>query len=154
MQQPLDVYLAGPMTGLPGFNFGEFLRIERKILQEYEWRVFSPARHEINSGIVDYPAILDMDGSPEELATMSFNKNAALMRDMGAIAEARIGTVLMDGWTQSSGARLEAMATLWVGKILFEVSEGTYKGDYFFKLESLDPNDALSKIHGWHNEQS
>ena len=118
-----DVYLAGPMTNIPGFNFAEFLRVRSQIEVKYGYRVFCPASHEIEAGLVPYPEVLDMQGTVEELSQFNFDKSEALRRDMNAIADAKVGTVLMSGWWNSSGARLEAQATAWVGKKLLSVCE-------------------------------
>ena len=121
----MHLYVAGPMTGIKGFNFQNFVDADAALLAGGH-TTFNPAVHEIEQGIVPWPEILEMEGTQEELAALDheFSFSEALVRDMTAIAEAD-GVILLPGWQNSSGATLEVAAALWTGKriLTMEYSE-------------------------------
>ena len=118
----MHLYVAGKMTGLPGFNFQAFVDTD-EVLHNLGHTTFNPAVHEIEEGIVPWPEILGMEGNHQELADFGipFDVSAALRRDMNAIADAD-GIVLLDGWEASSGAVLETAAAVWAKKRVFALS--------------------------------
>lgn len=77
------LYIAGPMTGLPGLNFPEFFRVEAA-LRAAGYDVVNPAR---------------LGNSSE-----SWEKN---MRRAVAAMLGCCGIALLDSWPSSRGARIE-----------------------------------------------
>lgn len=82
------VYLAGPMTGLPDFNFPAFFAAAA-VLRDRGYTVVSPA--EINT---------------EQKLTGTVPWVECLRNDIKALCDCE-GIVLMPGWEGSKGAHLE-----------------------------------------------
>jgi len=107
----MRVYIAGPMTGRPEFNFPAFDdAAERWRRQGFD--VVSPAEHDRETG-------LDVTGTTgrESLEELGFDLRAALLWDLQQVA-ACDGLVLLTGWETSSGVRAElalaAALGMWV----------------------------------------
>lgn len=83
----IRVYLSGPMTGLPDYNYPEFHRVTA-ILRERGYYVFSPA--EWWKG--------DIENFPVRRAFAAFCKFICLEADK---------LVMLPGWQQSKGACVE-----------------------------------------------
>lgn len=82
------VYIAGPMTGLPGYNFPAFRRVAM-LLREAGYDAVSPV--ELNNEEADGPT----------------NTWQACMRvDIGALVTCDL-VALLPGWENSRGASLE-----------------------------------------------
>ncbi len=81
----MKIYLAGPMRGLPGFNFPEFHKYAA-LLRSRGHEVFSPAEVRI----------------PQD------NMRAIFATEMDWICREAEAIALMPGWMQSKGARAEA----------------------------------------------
>lgn len=92
----MKVYISGPMTGLPGLNFDEFNRVERKLLEEGAEPV-NPAK--IN------PA-MDADWVDCIVADI------LAMRDCKAI-------IMLKGWEKSHGAKIEKEVAKKLGMQIF-----------------------------------
>lgn len=107
----MKVYLAGPMSGIPQFNFPEFFRVA-KLLRESGYEVVSPAEEDYKHG-VGQVAEKSIDGDPTKLAE---SWGTILARDVRLIADDGIeGIVFLPGWEKSRGARLEASVGLLCG---------------------------------------
>lgn len=106
-------YLAGPMRGLPAFNFPAF-REAALVLRKRGIHVYSPHERdeEIHGPIFD-----DLAGSSEELLRIGFDLPAALF-DCATAVLSRLcdGVILLPGWERSSGARAEAHLAWAAGK--------------------------------------
>lgn len=100
------VYLAGPMTGLPQFNFPLFDRTATK-LREQGYDVTSPA--ELDSPAHRKAALASSDGSPTHYESETNDTWGQLLaRDVLLIADDGIeGIFVLPGWQRSRGARLE-----------------------------------------------
>lgn len=109
------IYLAGPMRGIPYFNFPAFDRA-RDRLQDEGWSVRSPADmdREIGFDGMDYPVA---DEAPE-----NFDMEDARRRDLEAIRNSR-AIALLPGWTNSIGARAEKHYAEWCGKEVYLFDE-------------------------------
>jgi hypothetical protein len=99
------LYLAGPMRGIPDFNFPAFDRAaERLRAQGYE--VFSPADHdrEVNGAEIEANPTGD-----EEVARIKtgFDIRKALKADTSWICRHADAIALLPGWEQSRGAVAE-----------------------------------------------
>jgi len=103
----MRIYLAGPMRGLPEFNFPAF-HAAAKTLRELGHEVFNPAeRDEADFGKVSVPS-----GDENELADKLSIHALALRRKCFGADTAWICTfaeaiALLPGWKKSKGAQAE-----------------------------------------------
>jgi hypothetical protein len=110
----MKAYLAGPMSGIPQFNFPAFYEAAAQ-LRALGWDIISPA--EIDDTEDEGAALKSVDGSPES-AKRSWGD--FLARDVKLIADGGItAIVFLPGWTDSRGARLEATVGLLQKGFLF-----------------------------------
>lgn len=99
-----DVYLAGPMQGLPNFNFPRFHAVTRA-LRANGHRVFSPAEKDIER---HGPFVESATGSIEEAKqTAGFSLRQALAEDCEFICRHATCVVFLPGWETSKGAQAE-----------------------------------------------
>lgn len=102
-------YLAGPMSGLPQFNFPAFLNVAEKLrLQHYT--VISPA--ELDDDVDLANAMASIDGSPGKSGR---SWGDFLARDVKVVADMCTGVILLPGWENSRGAKLESFVALLCG---------------------------------------
>lgn len=100
----MEVYLAGPMRGIPEFNFPAFFAAEAALIAEGH-NVFNPARRdEEQHG--DF-AKDNATGDEAAAAQKGFSLREALAADMDFIALHAEAIALLPGWTRSKGARAE-----------------------------------------------
>lgn len=90
----MRVYLAGPMTGLPLFNFPAFDEAEAR-LRALGYDVINPAQ-------------LDRDVGFDPATTVVSKEflRDALRRDLSALCDAD-AIAMLPGWERSGGARVE-----------------------------------------------
>ena len=101
----MKLYLAGPMRGLPSFNFPAF-DYATDVLRSKGFEVFSPA--ERDCGL--YGTILEDNPTGDEriaAKTLGFSLRAALGADTAWICGHADGIALLPGWEKSSGANAE-----------------------------------------------
>lgn len=104
------IYLAGPMSGLPQFNFPAFYAAAKR-LREIGFDVVSPA--ELDDEITAKAALASAEGKPQD---QSLTWGDFLARDVKLIADGGInGIVFLPNWFKSRGARLEATVGLLSG---------------------------------------
>ena len=92
-----SIYIAGPMSGLPDYNYPAFLDAEGK-LTVAGYHVLNPARVE-----EDNPT----PGTPQEWGWY-------MRRCLKMVADAD-GIALLDGWRNSRGATLERLVGISLG---------------------------------------
>lgn len=80
------VYISGPMSGYPDFNYPAFREAEKRLIQKGQKRVVSPAQDSLVVGNVPWHECLKL----------------ALTQMMDCD-----GVVLLEGWEKSKGAQLE-----------------------------------------------
>lgn len=102
-------YLSGPMSGVPQFNFPLFDRVTAE-LRAAGMTVISPAELDDDDGLRD-AALASPDGNPDS-SPHGWTWGDFLARDVKLIADGVTGIVLLPGWEQSRGARLEAFVGL------------------------------------------
>jgi len=114
----MKVYLAGPMRGIPYFNFPAFHEAQA-LLAYHGFDVFNPARRDEEAGLVwsECP-----EGSEEEMERQCFDISAALLEDIQYVMYEAEAVVLLDGWNESDGAVTEASVASMMGKKLFSMS--------------------------------
>ncbi len=116
--QPLKIYVAGPMTGIPHFNFPLFNKVTGT-LRELGHEVFNPAERDIERhGGVD---ISNPSGDQNQAAKEhGFSLREALADDMEYICKTATAIMMLPGWEGSPGARAEhALAHCLKHKILY-----------------------------------
>lgn len=92
------IYLAGPMKGLPNFNFPAFHKAA-KMLREEGHTVFNPAEQ-------DYENV-KLHPSGDESKSEGFCRRTALRKDLTWICSHATAIALLPGWENSSGACAE-----------------------------------------------
>lgn len=101
----MRIYLAGPMTGIPQFNFPAFDAAAAD-LRDRGFDVISPA--ELDRPETRAAALASEDGSPGTGTTSGETWGDFLARDVKLIADAGLeAIVVLPGWSGSRGARLE-----------------------------------------------
>jgi len=93
----MKIYVAGPMTGYPRWNFDAFARATA-LLRESGYEVVSPAEIDLSLGF-------DPDAPAENYTPAAYQ--AAMRRDVEALL-AVDAVALLPGWSASRGAKLEA----------------------------------------------
>ena len=106
----MKVYMAGPMTGIPFFNYPHF-RSVAEMLREEGFKVISPI--EMDSAAAVAAALASPNGTMEEFNAAFEGETPNtwgdfLSRDVKLIADDGIeAIVVLHGWEKSRGARLE-----------------------------------------------
>lgn len=101
----MKLYLAGPMTGYPRWNFDAFHEAAAR-LRAAGYKVVSPA--EIDEAL----------GFNPDAPVAAFTKadlHAAMRRDLGTILYSVDGVALLPGWEDSHGAGVEVTVAQAVG---------------------------------------
>lgn len=131
----MKIYLAGPMSGIPQFNFPAFDAAAAD-LRKRGFGVVSPSE-------LDDPAfrarVLTANGTEPDLLGEWGN---CLARDVKLIADGGIdGIVLLPAWYPSRGARLEATVGLLCG-----LKFALYQPDLFDGIEIVGRDYVLRHI--------
>lgn len=113
------IYIAGPMRGVPYYNFPAF-DAARDLLSAEGWQVMSPADLDRAAGFdaMRLPAAHDWQTSPDGFCCAScIDRDIAALRACDAI-------YLLDGWERSAGARAEKALAEWLQKrIMYQRQE-------------------------------
>lgn len=111
----MRVYLAGPMRGLPDFNFPAFDNATATLRND-GYEVFNPAeRDRVEDGF----DATGMDGT-ENLSDYGFDLRVALGADLEWITTHADAVVVLPGWRESSGALAEVATARALGLDVFE----------------------------------
>lgn len=104
----MKCYLAGPMSGIPQFNFPMFHEAARVLRNRHKLEIISPA--ETDTPAVQVAAMASKDGKYDASGKVGGETwGDMLARDVKMLADDGIqGIVLLPGWAKSRGARLEA----------------------------------------------
>ena len=155
----MKVYIAGPMTGIPQFNYPAFIRAA-DILRHNGHEVVSPA--ELDDKDDKAAALASPDGH-----MLSYTGGTGktwgdfLSRDVKLLADTGIeAVVVLPGWYKSRGARLEtfvanAMCGLRVVRVILEDFEFDEIINRFEDIPRLDlfrawcNEEALALDHAW-----
>lgn len=98
----MKIYVAGPMTGYPKFNFPAFFAAQKK-LEELGWTVFNPADK-------DSEASLDAEAVKTGDDKLAIKKGFDFREAFGWDADKVINgdaIYMLKGWEASPGARAE-----------------------------------------------
>ena len=113
MTLPTVIYIAGPMRGIPQFNFPSFDNA-RERLRSAGWEVICPAERDRANGFD--PVGLNGREDPHQFGADLQSVLEQSFRDVLA-AEA---VALLPGWARSEGARAEALVAHLSGRPLFQ----------------------------------
>lgn len=111
----MKFYLAGPMSGLPQFNFPAF-DAAAKLLRERGYEIVSPA--ELDDEETRAEALESPDGKPTQRDKVNGHTwGDFLARDVKIVADQVRGIVFLPNWEKSRGARLEAFVAVLCGHV-------------------------------------
>jgi hypothetical protein len=108
------VYIAGPMRGIPEFNFPAFFAAEDK-LRAGGYQTFNPARRDNERHGADISkgnATGDVSQAAEK---HGFNLRHALGHDLAYICAEADAVYMLPGWESSKGATAERAAAIALG---------------------------------------
>jgi len=109
-------YVAGPMTGIPGFNYPAF-DAARDLLASEGWDVISPADLDRRNLQIDFGAMAGTEDLSEYVTDFARQDIAALL-----IADA---VFLLEGWENSRGAKNEARIAGMLGVPVYTITDRT-----------------------------
>lgn len=102
----MKFYLAGPMRGIPEFNFPAF-RVAAAKLRSEGHEVFNPAERDTERHGTDISKGNASGSIDEAVKNHGFSLRVALGEDLDWICEHADGIALLPGWEASSGANAE-----------------------------------------------
>ena len=101
----MKVYLAGPMRGIPKFNFPQFIEAAKN-LREQGYKVFNPAERDIKKyGDKVYNSPTGNVKTAKK--TVGFSLREALCADTKYICMEADAIAMLPGWKKSKGACAE-----------------------------------------------
>ena len=118
----MKIYLAGPMRGIPEFNFPAFHAAAAKLRAEGH-EVFSPAERDSarhGTDISKGNTTGDEDAAAKE---HGFDLRTALREDLEWICRHADAVALLPGWERSKGANAERTTATALGLKLIELSD-------------------------------
>lgn len=98
-----SIYIAGPMTGYPEFNFPKFFSVQ-KTLEAKGWKVYNPAQKDVEADVHQMDAYKTGDAAAS--IKEGFDYRAAFMWDCDKVINGD-GIYMLSGWEKSTGARGE-----------------------------------------------
>lgn len=109
------LYVAGPMRGIPFFNFPAFDEAEEHLLS-LGYEVVSPAQLDREAGFDESTWPVDPDYDWKDLSKISggFTLHETIQRDLDALKQCT-GIYMLDGWENSTGAKAELHLAKWLG---------------------------------------
>ena len=107
-------YIAGPMSGLPDWNYPAFFAAANKLKQEGWTTVHNPAAKDEEMGYIDEEAKKTGD-TALSVAKGVFKFREAYLWDITKVIEGN-GIYMLKGWEQSPGARGEHAAAVFIKK--------------------------------------
>lgn len=102
----MKIYVAGPMRGIPHFNFPAFHDAASK-LRTQGHEVFNPAERDIKATGIDISRDNPTGDNAQAEANHGFNLREALKDDLEFICLHADAIALLPGWENSAGARAE-----------------------------------------------
>lgn len=131
------LYIAGPMSGIPQFNYPAFLRAAG-LLREMGYEVYCPA--EMDSPEAQAAALASPTGSFDELESNGCDETWGdfLKNDVKLIADEVDAVTLLPGWETSRGARMEAFVALTCMKpVYLYTSEGPLYAEPSYIMDTI-----------------
>lgn len=102
----MKIYLAGPMRGIPHFNFPAFMAAAEKLRSEGH-TVFNPAERDNEKHGADISKLNVTGSEAEATKTYGFSLREALGADLEWICAEAEAIALLPGWEKSKGANAE-----------------------------------------------
>jgi Domain of unknown function (DUF4406) len=116
----MKIYIAGPMSNIPQFNFPAFYAAAG-VLRQAGFEVVSPA--EMDDAEDAGLAMKSSEGSPGHHPSKTWGD--FLARDVKMLSDTGIqGIVFLPDWIKSRGAKLEATVGLLNGFTFWELKDG------------------------------
>lgn len=147
----MKVYIAGPMTGIPQFNFPVFDEAART-LRARGIDVITPS--ELDNEDTRAAALASPDGAPGSGTANNETWGDFLARDVKLLADEPdlTGIAVLPNWTSSRGARLEVFVGLLCQKKIYE-----YTGGNLIELPIKQVLGAIYEtqpnfVQGWEDE--
>lgn len=119
----MKIYIAGPMSGYPEFNFPKFFEVEAK-LKAKGWTVFNPANKDGEAGVVAHESYASGDAKKLMASGWSFREVFGWDTDKVINSDA---IYMLKGWEHSPGATAEH-ATAVVMQVKYPEYEIFYEG--------------------------
>lgn len=134
----LALYVAGPMRGLPRFNFDSFA-VARSTLRTMGCWVFCPAERDLRDGF-------NPDGMTghEDLSVHGFNLREALRIDLEWICRNAEAVIVLPGWKTSRGALAEVATARALGLPVHRLHEFVAHG-----VDAPHVDDAIHESDDW-----
>jgi hypothetical protein len=111
----MKIYISGPMTGIPQFNYPEFFRVANA-LRELGHFVINPAE---TNGLTVEEALRDVEANPRSW-DYYMRKDVMSVSSVDALC-------LLPGWQNSKGARLEVTVAKSLGLPIYIFRDGKLK---------------------------
>jgi hypothetical protein len=128
----LKLYIAGPMSGFPQFNYPAF-NATAEAVRAMGHEAMNPA--EMDDPATQEDCLASEDGTFTPEGTIGGKTWGDLLaKDVKLIADEVDGIVLLDRWTMSRGARLEAFICLSCKKPVYKIMRDN-------ELVEMDPDD-------------
>lgn len=115
------IYVAGPMSGIPNFNFPMFNRVAEE-LRSQGHEVFNPAERDNERHGVDIGADNETGSQQEAVEKHGFSLRDALADDTAYICKEATAIMMLPGWENSKGARAEHALALALGHTILYMS--------------------------------
>lgn len=106
------IYIAGPMSGYPEFNFPAFMASET-MLKEQGWQVFNPANKDLEEDVHKDESF--ETGDAKKLVSNGWNFRDAYLWDVTKVIESD-AIFMLPGWENSPGASGEHAVAVAVRK--------------------------------------
>ena len=122
----MNIYVAGPMRGLPNFNFPAFHAATAR-LRALGHTVFNPAERDEEKHGKDIAS--SPTGDLGEAAQKGFSLREALCADTAWICQHADAIALLPGWQNSRGALAERALAVALGLRVFHIYESAVAPD-------------------------
>ena len=132
-------YLAGPMTGVPHFNYPLFVRAAAELRQTHDLTVMSPVELDQMSGEDIARAAMESPDGDLSKTAIAETWGDFVSRDLKFVVDHCDSIVFLDGWQKSRGARLEALAGLLCGHGFARYVPGV-------GIEEMSPQTVLTQL--------
>jgi hypothetical protein len=103
----MKIYLAGPMTGIPYFNFPAFHSAAQFLRTTFMATVFNPAERDMQRHGTDVSAGNSTGSTEQAEREHGLTLRVALRDDLDWICRHATHIALLPGWEQSKGCRVE-----------------------------------------------
>lgn len=110
----MKIYLAGPMRGIPEFNFPAFYAAAARLRSEGHV-VFNPAEKDCEKHGVDMAKTNKTGDEGEAASNYGFSLRQALGMDLAWICAEADGIALLPDWENSKGATAERATAIALG---------------------------------------